>query len=273
MVLESILRPKNAEDKPWHVFAIAFIYTFISIFFAYKLFPEQSSILTIALITIIFVPFFQRLFVFEEKKDELVARRKMKRNLFARHGAVISVFSMFFLGIVVAMSLAFVFVPEFKDVFVLQSETLRGFSSAATAQATGSSEFATFFYNNTQVMILMFILSAMLGAGAVFILAWNASVIAVYVGLFVQSLIGKGLSSGVAYLYGLPVSLGSIALHGIPEIVAYFFAGIAGGILSVGILREKFNSKEFSLVFKDSLIFLGIAELLIFVAALVETVF
>ena len=271
MVLESILRPKNAEKKPWHVFIIAFIYTFISIFFAYKLFPEQSSILTIALITIIFVPFFQRLFVFEEKKDELVARRKMKRNLFARHGAVISVFSMFFLGIVVAMSLAFVFVPEFKDVFILQSETLRGFS--ATGGATGAGEFATFFLNNTQVMVLMFILSAMLGAGAVFILAWNASVIAVYVGLFIQSLIGKGLSSGVAYLYGLPVSLGSIALHGIPEIVAYFFAGIAGGILSVGILREKFNSKEFSLVFKDSLIFLGIAELLIFVAALVETVF
>src|SRR3989344_749396 len=268
MVLESILRPKNAEDKPWHVFIIAFIYTLISIFFAYKLFPEQSSILTIALITIIFVPFFQRLFVFEEKKDELASRKLMKGNLFARHGRIILVFSSFFLGIIVAMSFAFVFVPEFKDVFILQSETLRGFS--ATGGATGAGEFATFFLNNTQVMVLMFILSAMLGAGAVFILAWNASVIAVYVGLFIQSLIGKGLSSGVAYLYGLPVSLGSIALHGIPEIVAYFLAGIAGGILGVGIIRERLGSEEFNIVFKDAIVFMAIAEALVVGAALIE---
>ena len=268
MVLESILRPKNAEKKPWHVFVIAVIYSFIAVFFANALFPEQSSVLAIALITIIFVPFFQRLFVYEEKTEKISARSMLEKNIISRHKGIIYVFSAFFIGIIVSMSFIYVFLPV-KDVFLLQESKLNEFS--ATGMAANTGDFASYFYNNTQVMFLMFVLSAMLGAGAIFVLVWNASVIATYAGIFAQSLISKGMSSGAAFILGVPASLGSIALHGIPEIAAYFFAGIAGGVLSVGILREKSKSKEFRIVFKDSLVFLGIAEILILAAAMLET--
>jgi len=161
------------------------------------------------------------------------------------------------------MSFLYLFLPR-DDVFHLQSETLRSISGRAT---TGG-DFMLYLTNNTQVMVLVFILSTVMGAGAIFILAWNASVIAVYLGLVVQSMTQK--FGAAAYLLGVPVGLGSIALHGIPEIAAYFIAGISGGILSVGIIREKFMSKEFKMVFKDSLIFLLIAEFLIIGAAVVE---
>ncbi len=66
MVLESIMDPKNAGDKPFHIFIIAILYSLISMFFSLKFFPEQASILTIAIITILFVPFFQKIY---EKVD------------------------------------------------------------------------------------------------------------------------------------------------------------------------------------------------------------
>jgi uncharacterized membrane protein SpoIIM required for sporulation len=268
MVLESILNPSNAEDKPLHVFIITLVYVLIAILFSNQLFPSQASILTIALITIIFVPFFQKLFEIEENKEDLAAENKTSENLFARHKKIIFVFSAFFLGIIIAMSFVFIFFPQ-ENIFSLQSDTLRSFSAAATLEG----DFMRFFLNNTEVMVLMFILSAMFGAGAIFVLAWNASVIAVYVGLIIKSLIGKGIEAGAAYLYGVPVGLGTIALHGIPEISAYFVAGLAGGILSVGIIREEVMSKEFKKIFKDSIILLIFAELLIIGAAFIEAAF
>jgi len=67
--------------------------------------------------------------------------------------------------------------------------------------------------------------------------------------------------------------LSSILLHGVPEIGGYFFAGVAGGILSVGILREKFMSKEFKEVAKDSIVWLVLGEALILVGAVLEAAF
>ncbi len=269
MVLESILNPKNAEDKPWHIFFIAFIYTFIGVFFAHQLFPSQSSTLAVAIITILFIPFFENLFELEEEKDDEAAKNGKKTNIFSRHKQAISVFSSFFMGILVAMTFIFIFLPT-VNVFTLQAQTIEGFSGRITGDVVDQGDFMRFFVNNTGVMILIFVMSLMLGAGAIFVLVWNASVIAVYVGLVVKSLASNGLSLTTAYLYGVPVGLGSIALHGIPEIAAYFVAGIAGGILGIGVIREKLNSKEFHFIFKDSLIFLAIAEALIVVAAIIE---
>ena len=65
MVLESMLNPKNAENKPLHVFLISFVYSLIAVMFANQLFPAQASIFAISLITIIFIPFFQKLFEIE----------------------------------------------------------------------------------------------------------------------------------------------------------------------------------------------------------------
>ncbi len=261
MVLESMLNPKNAEDKPLHVFAIAIIYSVISVLLAKQLFPSQASMLAIAFITIVFVPFFQKLFEIEEEAEDEAARGA-KGNLFSRHRKIITVFSAFFLGVVLAVVGSYALMPA--DIFSLQISTIKGFSGAAT----NSGSFGAFFVNNSQVMILTFLMSTMFGAGAIFILAWNASVIGVYLGAFASSLVGK--LGAAAYVYGVPVGLGSLVLHGVPEILAYFIAGLAGGILSVGLIRESVMSKEFRQVFRDSIAMLFVAEFLIVIAAAIE---
>lgn len=265
MVLESIINPKNAIGKPAHVFMIAFIYTIVSAFVSQHIFPSSASILTISFITILFVPFFQQLFEIEEKKEDMAALGKSS-NIFVRHSGIIYIFTLFFLGVIVAMTFLYVFFPS-QNLFAAQTTTLKSFS---TAGITDRGEFSRFFINNTQVMIALFLLSFVFGAGAIFILAWNASVIAVYLGLFIESLLVKGVGTTVAFVYGIPLGLSTLALHGVPEVLAYFIAGLAGGVLSVGVIREKFFSKEFRMIFKDSILLLVLAEFLISVAAYIE---
>ena len=263
-MLESLLRPKKAEKSPWDVFFIAAMFSFVGIGFALQIFPAQASVFSICLITIMFMPFFQKLFELEEKKDY-----KLHNNIIARHKKLFYVFGMFFLGLIVAMSFIYVFFPNARPAFEMQEDWYRSQGKTITGQASANESLATFFVNNTQVLLMMFILSTMFGAGAIFILAWNASVIAVYVGFVINSFIRSGISPEIAYVLGVPAGLGSIALHGIPEIAAYFVAALAGGMLSVGIIREKAKG-HFEKIFIDSVFFLGIAEALIIVAAFLE---
>jgi uncharacterized membrane protein SpoIIM required for sporulation len=268
MVLESLLSPKFAVNKPLHIFVISILFTAISVWLAYNLFPSQSSILSIAFVTIFFVPFFQRLFSVEEKKDEFAAHHKVKQNFLKRHRPIVIAYTAFFMGMVLTYSFIYVFSPTIRDLYSLQLDWFQ--SQGIAAVQPGSLE--RYFFNNTQVMFLFFILSVLFGAGSVFILAWNASVIAVFVGIISNKLV-PSLGATMAYVYGVGTGLGSIALHGIPEIAGYFFAGVAGGILSVGLLREKFMSKEFKEVAKDSIIWLAIGEGLILLGAILETLF
>ena len=268
MVLESILKPSTAVNKPLHIFVISILFTAISAWLAYNLFPAQSSILSIAFVTIFFVPFFQRLFSVEEKKDEIAAHKKVKQNFIKRHRPIVVAYTAFFMGMLLTYSFLYVFSPPIRDLYSLQ---LDWFSSQGIA-AVQPGSFDRYFFNNTQVMFLFFVLSVLFGAGAVFILAWNASVIAVFVGILSNKLV-PALGAPIAYVYGVGTGLGSIALHGIPEIGGYFFAGVAGGILSVGLLREKFMSPEFKEVAKDSLLWLAIGEGLIILGAFLEAFF
>ena len=263
-MLESLLRPKNAEKNILDVFLIAVMFSFIGVAFAIQIFPEQASIFSISLITMMFMPFFQKFFEIEERRDY-----KLHKNIFARHKQLFCVLGVFFLGMIVAMSFIYVFFPHARSAFSMQENWYKAQGKTLTGYATSNADFYLFLANNTQVLLMVFVLSTMFGAGAIFILAWNASIIAVYLGFIINSLIKNGVSAQLAYFLGVPVGLGSIALHGIPEIAAYLTAALAGGILSVGMLREKLKG-HFEKIFADSLIFLAVAEVLIIIAAFVE---
>jgi len=98
------------------------------------------------------------------------------------------------------------------------------------------------------------------GAGAIFILAWNASVISAAIGIFT-----KGQISGI------PLGLGRyMFIHGLPEIAAYFIAALAGGILSTAFIKHDTKSEKFWTIIQDSLNLVIIAIAILFLAALME---
>ena len=114
--------------------------------------------------------------------------------------------------------------------------------------------------NNLRVMALSFALSFLIGSGAIVILAWNASILGLYLASFLrQGLLEEFVAKTVGIIPHAPIEIG-----------AYFLAGIAGGIISVGLIREKVFSKEFFLVFKDSLLLLAWAIVAVIIGALIE---
>jgi uncharacterized membrane protein SpoIIM required for sporulation len=125
------------------------------------------------------------------------------------------------------------------------------------------------------VLIFCILFAFLYGAGAIFILTWNASVIAAAIGNFIRTNLvtvaeRAGLAKVASYFQITSLGLLRYLLHGIPEITAYFIAGLAGSIISVAVIREKFGTKQFEKIILDSSDLILISILILIVSALVE---
>ena len=59
-------------------------------------------------------------------------------------------------------------------------------------------------------------------------------------------------------------------IHGIPEIVAYFIAALASGMISFTLMKHEFMDEKFKKTLKDISILIGISIILLIISALVE---
>ncbi len=276
-MLEFLVNPKKAERRPWEMLIIGFFYAAISVAIATFLFyrnptlEKYSSIFIVMFTTIFSIPFMYFLIKLEEKKE---LRIKEEKTLIEEHGKALSALLFLFLGFTIAFALAFILMPQgLVDVsFKAQLETYcsinpgdtkncEGITGAVTGDniKTGLGGVSSILANNLLVMITILIFSLLFGAGAIFILAWNASVIGVAMGLF-----SKGS------IINMPSSLLRYMIHGIPEIAAYFVAALAGGIISVAIIKHEFGKKQFWRVMRDSLDLIIIAVVILIIAAILE---
>lgn len=262
MVLESLFSERCSCKN---MFLLSIIVSFSCIFLAWIIFPEYSGVILPLLITVAMTPIIYNIFKKEEDVERKEAEGKIHESFAERHGRTLLLLSLFFLGVFLAVFFVSLLVPEAEAarIFSSQLDAISAVKSAATAPAAvaaiAENILEKIILNNLKVMLFSFALSFIFGTGALWILSWNASVLAVYLASFAK----KGL---LASLYATT----GIFPHTLIEVLAYFLAGIAGGILSVGIIREKIKSKEFLLVFKDSLLMLAIAVLAVLAGAVVE---
>jgi uncharacterized membrane protein SpoIIM required for sporulation len=101
------------------------------------------------------------------------------------------------------------------------------------------------------------VLSVFYGAGSVFLVVFNASLFASFFFFIIKNL-GAKLSSLVLFL------------HFIPELSGFLLVAIAGSILSVAIMHEHWGSPYFKNIIKNVVLMLGVAVVLIFLAAYLE---
>ena len=134
-----------------------------------------------------------------------------------------------------------------------------GEKSLVTGAAAKSTRLLSIIENNVYVMIFTLIFSLIFGAGAVFILAWNASVIAAAIGIFTRYQIAD-----------LPMGIMRYMIHGLPEIAAYFITALAGGIVGVGVLRNKIRSRKFLRVLENAVLILFVALIILILAGIIE---
>lgn len=272
------MNPKKAERRPWEMILIGFFYTAISILVATFLFhnssalEKYSSIFIVTFTTILSIPFMYYIVKLEEKKEKKIKKEKI---LIREHGRAITALMFLFLGYVLAFSLGFILMP--KDIvdssFKAQLEsycminrgdtdncaTILGKSITSHNIETNLKGVSAILSNNFFVMMTILVFSFLFGGGAIFILAWNASVIGTAIGLFSQGM-----------LQNLPISFVRYFIHGIPEIAAYFVVALAGGIISVAVIRHDFGKKDFWRVLRDSLDLIILALVILIAAAFIE---
>jgi uncharacterized membrane protein SpoIIM required for sporulation len=280
-MLESMINPKRAEKGPWKMFFIGFLYASLSLILVHFLFKNDSVLskfsgLMVVLFCVMFsLPFMYFIIKQEEKEDEEINGVWW---VWKTHSDAIYAFMWLFLGFVIAFAFWNVILQDPK-LLNAQIETYcsinspgsiedciakYSFSSGTISSNTSSSiaRFMSIIGNNFGVMILTLIFSLIFGAGAIFVLAWNASVISAAIGIFTKY-----------NIHEIPIGLFRYMIHGFPEIAAYFTTALAGGMFGIGIARHGIGDKKFAKVLVHVGILLAIALFILILAAVIEVYF
>ena len=281
-MLELLVNPKKAERRPIQMFFIGLFYAALSVVAAWLVFgrdpvlSKYMGIFTITFCVIFSMPFIYYTIKLEERRD---VEEEKEMNMLKMHAKAIYSFLWLFVGFVVAFSIMYVIMPDGEGLFRAQIETFcqinrpdtftdclkqYGLDPSTGIGTTGSAispreRLFSIFSNNIYVLIFTIMFSLVFGAGAIFILAWNATVISAAIGIFIRSNLAQ-----------LPSGLARYMIHGIPEIAAYFVAALAGGILSTAVIRHDTKSEKFWTIFEDVLVLVIISMAILFAAALIE---
>ena len=277
-MFEMLINPIRAEKKPWEMFFIGAFYATISLFLVRWLFSEDpvlskySGILVVTFCVMFCIPFLYFALKHEEEKD---LQSTGFLRLIEEHGKALTYFMFLFFGFLVAFSFWYIVFEDGNETFRAQIETyclinqpnrfndcVADYGLGAqktTAFLTAKERIVNIFVNNIYVLIFTLIFSLIFGAGSIFILAWNASVISAAIGIFSRS-----------SLSNLPLGLVRYMIHGIPEIGSYFAVALAGGIVSIAVIKHDLRSEKFWIILQDSLNLIIFAIVLLFVAALIE---
>jgi uncharacterized membrane protein SpoIIM required for sporulation len=252
VVVEKIISVEKATKNIVWVFVASGFISVFCLLIALLTFRSQVGLFTTMLITIVSLPFMYNLLKAQEaKQEELWAKEK---SLFQRHRKIVEIYAAFFSGIILTMSIIYLMLPPevAESIFREQIREIE----AIRSRVIFPSIFQTILLNNLTVLTLSFLLAFLISAGAIFVLAWNATILSTAIGLAAKD------------IFRLPHAILMFFPHGSLEFLAYFLAVISGGILSVAITRRK--SKRFWFVFQDCILLLLIGVWLIVLAAFVE---
>lgn len=275
MVLESLLNPLRAEKKPWEMFFLGLGYSSIAILMSLWIFKDQASLVMVFLTVMACVPIVYNTMKLEESKDLEISNEKA---LLKEHNKAIIFLMFLFFGITLSFVAWYIFLPSdtLNIVFDTQINTIQSINNQVSGNVYKQfSTFTKIFLNNIKVLSFAILFAFIYGAGAIFILTWNASVIGTAIGNFIRSNISQyagllGFDKFSNYFSVASIGLLRYILHGIPEILAYFYGGLAGGIISVAIIRKHYKDERFSHIVFDISEMILIAVSFLVVAAFIE---
>jgi len=278
-MLEMIIDPKAGEEHSWKMFFVGLVYGSLSLLLVNWLFTsdpvlsQYSGLIVVTFCVMFSLPFMYYILKIEEEEDEKV---EGMLEIMKKHSDAIFAFMWLFLGFLVAFSFWHVILQN-DLLFNAQLETYCQINSLpdrvqgciqeysfSNSHVTGAvsgkmTNLISIVSNNVYVMILTLVFSLIFGAGAIFILAWNASVIATAIGAFTKH-----------ELVELPLGLARYMIHGFPEIAAYFITALAGGMFGVGFIRHGIKDNNFWKVIQNVILLLLIALVILVIAGIIE---
>ncbi len=276
-MLETLINPKRGEKGPWKMFFVGLLYASLSLLLVHWFFSSDSNLskasgMIVVLFCIMFCfPFMYFIIKKEERDDEEI---EGAFSVWTTHKDAIYAFMWMFLGFIVAFSFWNIVLQD-ANLLNFQIQTycqinnpgdvascVAKYSSGdlgVTGSAVNGLRFLSIIENNVYVMIFTLLFSLIFGAGAIFVLIWNASVISAAVGIFAKYRISE-----------IPLGIARYTIHGLPEIAAYFITALAGGIFGVGLIRHGMKDEKFLKVVENVIILIFIALIILIIAAFLE---
>lgn len=291
MVVERLFKEQMLKQKPVFALCAGVFFTLVGFITSYLLFRPFVGLATILFTVILALPSLVRLFEMEEEEQ------KKEASFLTRNEYLIDFYLYFFIGSFLVFFLIGVYGQQTKQSLVFSLEDLQQLS-VPRGRATDawelppppiqSREIYSIFSNNFYVMIISFVLSLFYGAGSLFLITFNGSIFAAALARVITLKIPHDPSW---YTYTFPLfgeiikfspqgfwftytfmacNMGIMFFHGIPEVLAYFFAAIAGGALSEAVVKEKFFSSDFFKIIRNACLLLILSIIILYVAAVIE---
>ncbi len=280
MVLESLIKTEKLEEKPYTILFGTVLYVIagsIATILLSKFFGgEALSILFVVLVAFPALPQILSLFFLaemEKEKDAVLGSTTIGRNY-----TLISILVLFFFGLILSFTAAYLVMPQEQatKIYTLQIKEAQAVSNTFTGQFTYQQVnsfqfvFEEIFFHNLWVLFAMFALSTVYGAGAVLTLTWNASVIGLFLANAGLSLLAKN-AGNTGVLTGIASSFLGLLPHGIFEIIGYSCGVLAGGLISVTIVRKAYDKPVFFDLTKDIAKIAAFSIVFIAIGAIVES--
>lgn len=255
--------------KPLQLFATGAFFSSVAVLVSVALFSHAPSMVVVAFMTLplvyIFTGMLRNEAVHETQAHEL-------KTLLADNLDLAKAYLWLFLGMIVGVSIWFAVFPQsvLANIFAEQLYNL-GQMGVPTGFAVNPDVFSLIAINNIKLVVLCTLLSFVFSAGALFVLSWNASVVGTAVGSIIYKLQLAGSAAGVALAEGLGLGTAFYLLHLVPEVLAYFYASVAGAFISSAMMRYEPFSKPSNRLIGIAMALLGVSIAFILLGAVVET--
>lgn len=265
MVFEQLYSEAWIEKKSRYAFLMGLGYSILGIATAMFIFPSDPGIASIALTSLLILPSLSKLLEIEANQ----AARTDKFNIikmFKEHSDIIKIYFFLFLGTLVAFAFFSIVWPSLATSRIFSQQA--GILGTTGYAAYSKGMFSVLLSNNLKVLLVCLIASLFYGAGAIFVITWNASVWGVVFGLIAKKSV---LLSGGNVFIVFALTIAAVFPHMILEALSYFLAAISGGIISKAVIREKIFTKRFNHIIEDGLMMFVIAIVILLVAVIIES--
>lgn len=234
-MLDLLFNPAKAERHPLEIFLIGIFYSSLSILLSLWIFADQNTSLAIVFLTTLSCLYVvQGAIKMEEKKEK---NWNSEKWLLKEHKSIAILILMLFLGFTFSFAIWSFFSPQetTQIIFSLQETSVERIKLLTGKAVDTGATLTNILNNNIKIVLISLIFALFYGAGAIYIIAWNASVMGFVIGNIAKETFG---------LVALPIAFAKYFLHGIPEMLAYILASIAGGILYFAFIKGDLTNKD-----------------------------
>ncbi len=247
MVVEYLIRPHWVVKNPAYALILGVCLSFIGTSIGLFIFPDDAAIAGILFTTIAATPFLGKVLDVTKAKE-----------FWHRNGKIAAIYGLFFLGVALCYAIWYLILPQ-KAAMLFFDRQISVFTQPLSSMighfSQTQSTLLAIVSNNMRLALFALILSFIYGVGATILITWNASVL----GIFMASL-------------GKFTTILSFVPHASLEFVGFFFAAIAGGLLSIAVDEEKtkFKSPKFYQAINDAALLFVLSIAFIVFAGVIE---